>query len=57
MRACWTTDFPSRWWRIIPTRVMGGVFKMTEAYDCCHGLKRQIRLAVLTAAADYLTSY
>ena len=30
------------------------LFKIVEAYDCCHGLKRQIRLAVLTA--DYLTS-
>ena len=27
---------------------------IVEAYDCCHGLKRKIRLAVLTA--DYLTS-
>ena len=30
------------------------LFKIVEAYDCCHGLKRKIRLAVLTA--DYLTS-
>ena len=30
------------------------LFKIAEAYDCCHGLKRKIRLAVLTA--DYLTS-
>ena len=29
------------------------LFKIVEAYDCCHGLKRKIRLAVL--AADYLT--
>ena len=30
------------------------LFKIVEAHDCCHGLKRKIRLAVLTA--DYLTS-
>ena len=30
------------------------LFKIVEAYDCCHGLKRKIRLAVLTA--DYLMS-
>ena len=28
------------------------LLKIAEAYDCCHGLKRKIRLAVLTA--DYL---
>ena len=28
--------------------------KIVEAYDCCHGLKRKIRLTVLTA--DYLAS-
>ena len=33
------------------------LFEIVEAYDCCHGLKRNIRLAVLTADyADYLTS-
>ena len=31
-----------------------GLFKIVGAYGCCHGLKRKIRLAVLTA--DYLTS-
>ena len=30
------------------------LLKIAEAYDCCHGLKRQIGLVVLTA--DYLTS-
>ena len=30
------------------------LFKIVEAYDCCHGLKRKIRLAVVTV--DYLTS-
>jgi hypothetical protein len=29
------------------------LFKIVEAYDCYHGLKIKIRLAVLTA--DYLT--
>ena len=37
-----------------PTTVIFRLFKMVEAYDCCHGLKIKIRLAVLTA--DYLTS-
>ena len=32
------------------------LFKIVEAYDCCHGLKRKTRLAVLTVTADYLTS-
>ena len=36
------------------TRVIFRLFKIVEAYDCCHGLKRKIRLAVLTA--DCLTS-
>ena len=30
------------------------LFKIVDAYDCCHGLTRKIRLAVLTT--DYLTS-
>ena len=30
------------------------LFKIVKAYACCHGLKRKIRLAVLTV--DYLTS-
>ena len=30
------------------------LLKIVEAYDCCHGLKRKLRLAVLTV--DYLTS-
>ena len=39
---------------MIPARVIVRLFKIVEAYDCCNGLKRQIRPAVLTA--DYLTS-
>ena len=30
------------------------LFEIVEAYDCCHSLKRKIRLVVLTV--DYLTS-
>ena len=30
------------------------LFEIVEAYDCCHGLKRKIILAVVTA--DYLMS-
>ena len=39
---------------MIPTRVIFRLIKIVEAHYCCHGLKRKIRLAVLTA--DYLTS-
>ena len=30
------------------------LLRIVEAYDCCHGLKRKIRLTVVTT--DYLTS-
>ena len=35
-------------------RVIFRHFKIVKAYDCCHGLKRKIRLTVLTV--DYLMS-
>ena len=54
MRTHWTAHFPSHGGWIIPTRVIVRLFKIVKAYDCCHSLKRKIRLTVLTT--DYLTS-